>query len=98
MSRSCNTWLFDHSLGSLNDLNSSWLALKELIDQHLVIALLSGQIFDCHFQLVERVLHAEQVVQIKWEIDDSLSLSLWTAIVVTTIHVRVALFFVYLHI
>ena len=38
----CSCRLLDQSLGALYDLDSSWLALEELIDQHLVIALLPG--------------------------------------------------------
>ena len=76
---------------------SLFRAGQELIYEDLHVTLLSSKVFNGHFELVERVLHAEQVVQVEREIHDRLCLGLRAA-TLATIHVRVAFFFVYLHI
>ena len=46
-----------------------------------MIALLLCKILDRHLQLVERVLHIEQIVQIEWEVYSSLLLCLYIVVV-----------------
>ena len=62
-------------LSVVNDLcNITRCTSKEFINKDLLITLLLGKILDRHLQLVERVLHIEQVVQIEWEVYSSLLL------------------------
>ena len=62
-------------LSVVNDLcNITRCTSKEFIYKDLLITLLLGKILDRHLQLVERVLHIEQVVQIEWEVYSSLLL------------------------
>ena len=48
------------------------LAGQQLIDERLVVALLPGEVLDGDFQLVKRVLHVEQVVEVEREVHGGL--------------------------
>ena len=56
-------------LSALNNLDRSWRGVQQLIDELLVLGLLSSQVLNRCLQLIEGVLQSEQVVQIKWEIE-----------------------------
>ena len=89
-------WLLDNCFSSLDDLDGARLTAKQLIDEHLLVTLLPGEVLNGHLQLVERVLHAKQVVQIEWEVQDGLRLCL-RRVCHSAINMGVTLFFVFLH-
>lgn len=62
--------LFDRVL-SLDSVGAG-LAGQQLIDERLVVALLPGEVLDGDFQLVKRVLHVEQVVEVEREVHGGL--------------------------
>ena len=73
--------LFDRVL-SLDSVGAG-LAGQQLIDERLVVALLPGEVLDGDFQLVKRVLHVEQVVEVEREVHGGLRV----------VNLRVALLF-----
>ena len=88
--------LLDNCFSSLDDLDGARLTVNQLIDEHLLVTLLPGEVLNGHLQLVERVLHAKQVVQIEWEVQDSLRLCL-RRVSLSAINMGVTLIFVFLH-
>ena len=88
--------LLDNCFSSLDDLDGARLTVNQLIDEHLLVTLLPGEVLNGHLQLVERVLHAKQVVQIEWEVQDGLRLCL-RRVSLSAINMGVTLFFVFLH-
>ena len=65
--------LTDDGLSALDHLDFlARLPVEQLVDEGSVLALLSRQVFNRHFKLIEGVLETEQVVQIKRELLDSL--------------------------
>ena len=61
------TLLLNDFLNNLDFVNCR-LSSQKLVDENLLVALLLRQILNGHLELVKRVLHTEQVVQIKWEV------------------------------
>ena len=88
--------LLDNCFSSLDDLDGAWLTVEQLIDEDLLVTLLPGEVLNRHLKLVERVLHAKQVVQIEWEVQDGFRLCL-RRVCLSAINVGVTLFFVFLH-
>ena len=56
----------------LDSVGGAWLAGQQLIDERLVVALLPGEVLDRDLQLVKRVLHVEQVVEVEREVHGGL--------------------------
>lgn len=64
-----------------------------------MVTLLPGQVLNRHLQLIERILHAEEIVKVEGEVHQCLGLGFQRAIVITrvSIHVGVALICIVLH-
>jgi len=65
-----------------------------------VVTLLPGQVLNRHLQLIERVLHAEEIVQVEGEVHECFGLGFERVIFVTLVpnNVGVALVCIVLHI
>ena len=66
--------ILDNGLGALYNLKSllGGISVEQIIDQSLLHILLIGKILDGSLQLVKRVTHVEQIVQVKGEVDFAL--------------------------